>query len=279
MFGYVAAAEASLTDAQRQRYRSCYCGLCRCIGQQYGAAQRIALNYDMTFLILLLSSLYEPEETHENIRCLIHPMEGHAAWSSDVTEYAAAMNMILAYYNCMDDWHDDKSLRAALQMKFFRRAASQAGAQYPLQASAIKTCIEQLSSYEKNNVHDPDLCANTFGSLMGQLFIWKEDRWSDTLQQMGAALGRFIYLVDAVIDLKKDQQNGSYNPLLFRSINDSDQSSFYPVLKLLIGECTEAFECLPLVQDIDLLRNILYSGVWVRYNQAVQIAQKENAHV
>lgn len=279
MFGYIVAAEASLTDEQRQRYQSCYCGLCDCIGQQYGSVRRIALNYDMTFLVLLLSSLYEPTEMQKQVRCFTRPLVRHTVCSSYITQYAAAINMILAYYNCVDDWHDDKSLRAALQMKLFHRAASQAAEQYPLQASAVQACINQLSSYEKNNVQDPDLCANTFGALMGQLFIWKEDRWSAILQQLGAALGRFIYLVDAAIDLKKDQKSGSYNPLISRSMKYCDQNAFFPVLKLLIGECTDAFERLPLVQDIDLLRNILYSGVWIRYNQAVQIAQKEKTHV
>ena len=63
MFGYLVAEPSLLTEEQFARYRACYCGLCRCIKERHGEAARFALTYDMTFLTLLLSSLYEPEET------------------------------------------------------------------------------------------------------------------------------------------------------------------------------------------------------------------------
>ena len=34
---------------------------------------------------------------------------------------------------------------------------------------------------------------------------------------------------------------------------------------MLIAECTQEFETLPLVQDVEILRNILYGGCWSRY--------------
>lgn len=40
------------------------------------------------------------------------------------------------------------------------------------------------------------------------------------------------------------------------------------LLLLMIGECTDAFERLPLVEHMEILRNILYSGVWVRFGKA-----------
>ena len=93
MFGYVVAERSSLSETELLRYQSCYCGLCRCIGESYGSLQRAALNYDMTFLVLLLSSLYEPEEVQGQSRCIVHPAVPRAHWQSDVTAYAAAMNM------------------------------------------------------------------------------------------------------------------------------------------------------------------------------------------
>ena len=46
----------------------------------------------------------------------------------------------------------------------------------------------------------------------GNLRPGGEDYWSGTLRSMGSALGRFIYIMDAVIDLDKDAKSGSYNP-------------------------------------------------------------------
>ena len=47
------------------------------------------------------------------------------------------------------------------------------------------------------------------------------------------------------------------------------------MLTLLIGEAAIAFETLPLVQDADILRNILYSGVWTRFSLLQRKRQKE----
>ena len=107
MFGYVLANRQALSEAELARYRGCYCGLCHAIGRAYGQPQRFALSYDLTFLVLLLSSLYEPPETQAQRRCLAHPLRRHGQWQSEFTGYAAAMNVALAYYQRLDDWTDD----------------------------------------------------------------------------------------------------------------------------------------------------------------------------
>ena len=276
MFGYVVADRSKLTETQLSRYQSCYCGLCRCIGQRHGTLQRAALNYDMTFLILLLGSLYEPQEQADSCRCVVHPLTPHPHWSTDITAYAADLNMALAYYNCMDDWHDDRRAKAYLLASVFRRSARSVETIWPDQCRAIVSCMDTLRQIEAQDLQDPDAGANAFGTLMGTLFVWKQDRWASLLRQMGEALGRFIYLMDAVLDLERDIQRGSYNPLRSRSQSGMKAEDFLPVLKLLIGDCTDAFERLPLLQDLDLLRNILYSGVWSRFSLC---SGKEEQHV
>ena len=62
MFGYVIANLEGLTQAQKDRYKGCYCGLCRVLKQRHGFSGRLTLTYDMTFLVLLLSALYEADE-------------------------------------------------------------------------------------------------------------------------------------------------------------------------------------------------------------------------
>ena len=106
MFGYVIADLGRLTEAQRLRYHSVYCGLCRALYADYGAAGALALTYDMTFLTLLLAALYEPEERSGAARCLRHPVRAQRWASSEFTAYAAAMNCLLAWENCRDDWAD-----------------------------------------------------------------------------------------------------------------------------------------------------------------------------
>jgi len=279
MFGYVVAEAGSLSETALQRYRSCYCGLCRTIGENYGDLQRAALNYDMTFLVLLLSSLYEPEETEGRKRCVIHPLSRRAYHQSDVTVYAAAMNMALAYHNCMDDWHDEKKVKAGILAAVFRSSAHSVQSRYPRQWQAIETCMKSLHQIESANLQEPDRGAAAFGALMAEIFVWKEDHWAGLLRQIGNSLGQFIYLLDALLDLPKDIQNGAYNPFTSRYTNGLTPKDYFPVLQTLMGECTDSMERLPLIQDLDIIRNILYGGVWTAYHRFETQNGKEENHV
>ena len=47
------------------------------------------------------------------------------------------------------------------------------------------------------------------------------------------------------------------------------------MMEVMIGEATAVFETLPLEKDLDLLRNVLYSGVWQRYEARTHRAGKK----
>ena len=265
MFGYVVADLETLSDENKERYRSCYCGLCRKIGSKYGTIHRMTLNYDLTFLTLLLSSLYEPEEITKTKRCLVHPLSARSYWQTEITDYTAAMTIALSYYKAKDDWHDDQALNSLFVMSVLRKKAAEIETQYPRQWNSICTNLKALSALEASNCQEPDRCANLFGNLMGELFAWKQDRWEPILRRMGAALGRYIYLMDALLDLSADLKKNRYNPFGSRPAPEQAIDNYLPVLNMTMGECCTEFEKLPVLQDLDILRNILYSGVWSRY--------------
>lgn len=47
-------------------------------------------------------------------------------------------------------------------------------------------------------------------------------------------------------------------------------------LEGMLGYTSNAFEFLPLIQDASLLRNILYSGIWLKYNRGMEKRRKKN---
>ncbi|MGM9591000.1 MAG: DUF5685 family protein [Faecousia sp.] len=264
MFGYVTANWKELTKEQKDRYGSIYCGICRGIKSGSGTPARIALSYDMAFLATLLMSLYEPEEVSGKNACLIHPIQ-HRPWvDNDIIRYCADMNVALGYYNALDDWQDDGKHTAKWLAEVLGKQLPEIEARYPRQCGAIRDCITRLSQLEKENCPNPDEPAACFGTLMGELLVYKEDIWADNLRRMGLALGRFIYLLDAALDYQKDQKKGKYNPYIAMGLGQ-DWQRWEDYLVLTMGRCTQFYERLPLVQDKGLLDNILYSGVWVNY--------------
>ena len=65
MFGYVQIRKPELKIKDYEVYHAFYCGLCERLRAKYGMAGRITLTYDMTFLIILLSSVYNVKCKHE----------------------------------------------------------------------------------------------------------------------------------------------------------------------------------------------------------------------
>ena len=260
MFGYISADLKDLNEDRRCRYSAVYCGVCRRIRQQAGQTARLTLQYDMAFLALLLMSLYEPVETGGPSACAMHPIRKRPWADADPVHYAADMNVALAYFNCLDDWQDDRTPAAKWMADKLAVHYGRISQQYPRQCAALEQCIATLSRLEAENCPNPDEPANCFGNFMAELLVWQEDLWADTLREMGMHLGRFIYLADAVQDYEKDKKKGKYNPYIAAGI--SDPNLWESHLVLAMGRCTAAFEKLPLVQDKDLLDNILYGGVW-----------------
>ncbi len=279
MFGYIEANAALLSEEQLMRYRGCYCGLCRSLKERHGQLSRVTLSFDMTFLVIFLCSMYEPEERSGEGRCGIHPLKKRGYWRSRFTDYAADMNVALAYHNCLDDWNDDRNALRYVQAKALEGRYKIIARDWPRQCEAIERCINALFEIEKNALEDPDVAANCFGELMGELFVCVEEPiWTERIRQFGQALGRFVYMMDACVDLDKDIRRGRYNPLIHKDREGLTEEDKQLILKLFMGECTRIFELFPLLQDVDIMRNILYSGVWQQYAIALK-KNKEDAQL
>lgn len=267
MFGYIAPNLSILNDSQRARYRCVYCGLCRTLRNRHGLTGSMTLSNDLTFLALLLNSLYESDEEKGSERCIVHPLRQHEFVTSEPFEYAADINVALAYHKCMDNWIDDHSMLSRGEAILLKRAYYAVSGRYPDKCAAIERWIQEIHDIEHSPSAGIDAPVNSTGRILGTLFCWKEDFWADPLRRIGDGLGRFIYMMDAYDDLSKDIRHRSFNPLIAEHDRDDFEQMCKDALLMMVADSTMEFEQLPIIQDADLLRNILYSGIWSRYGQ------------
>lgn len=265
MFGYIIINKGELKFKEYDVYSSYYCGLCRSLKERHGIKGQITLSYDMTFLAMLLSDLYEPELIKGTTKCVVHPFEKHAITRSKYTDYAADMNILLTYYKCMDDWQDDKRLDKKTLGDMLSGSVHRISKEYPQKAKVIKENLEKMSALEKENTKDIDKMSGLFGEILGNIFAYSDDEWSDELYAIGNFLGRFIYIMDAYEDIEEDIKKGRYNPFIDKFGTDTFDEDVQKVLSMMMAECCRTFELLPIINDIEILRNILYSGVWSKY--------------
>lgn len=267
VFGYVIANGNILPEEQQTRFRSLYCGLCHTLHELYGNSGRMTLSYDMTFLAMVLSALYEPEEKSSTERCIPHPFKPHPVAVNEIMRYAAGMNVALAYHKCADNWEDDRNPAFAAAKYGLQRAYDRAKSDWPEQCRTIEKWMDDNRLIERSGANEIDPPMNLTGQMLGTLFRYRNDFWGDALFRMGDALGRFIYFMDAYEDLGKDIRKKRFNPLRSIMAQQDYETFCHDVLTMTLADCTYEFERLPIVQDADLIRNILYSGVWSKYNQ------------
>ena len=259
MFGYVTADIANLTKDEKARYKAHYCGLCHVLKEKYGSAGTSLLSYDMTFLEMLLSDLTDSEEKSGMERCATSPIKEHRFITTACTGYAADMQMLLAYYAALDDNADEGRGKSALRKtEQFIEALKE---KYPRQNLVISKELSLLADDEMRDVRAPELMARHSGTFLGEVFVMDESSFfRDDLWALGYGLGRFIYLMDAWCDRKKDARKGLYNPL----DADAGWESVKEMLLSAAADASAALERLPLDENISILRNVIYSGIWLR---------------
>lgn len=266
MFGYIIINKGDMKFKEFDVYHSYYCGLCRELKERYGIAGQMGLTYDMTFLVMLLSSLYEPETAMGAVKCVAHPFEKHPVRRNILTGYGADMNTLFTYYKCRDDWNDDKKVSRLAYSKLLKKGYRSISKRYPDKVAKIDRLMRTISEEEKKQNTDLDYMAGLFGEIMGEMLAVREDEWQDALHAMGSYLGKFIYLLDAYEDVEEDLKKGRYNPLAGRFGQPDFEEEMKTILTMMMAACCKEFEKLPIIENVEILRNILYSGVWYRYD-------------
>ena len=265
MFGFLIADEKLLEEKELCRYKSCYCGLCRAISERHGTLPRAALSFDMTFLVILLESLYDPDTDHGKDGCLLHPFSKREWERSVYTDYAADMNVLLSYYKAMDDWNDDRNLLAKTYAKALKEPVDQISSRYKDKAARIAANLQNLHVLEQSGIPDADAAASCFGEIMRELFSVHEDHWSGTLAELAFSLGKAIYIMDACVDLEKDAARGRANPFYSRVSQTENREYFERILKMFMGEVLYLLDRLPVYEDLGIMKNILCHGIWAQF--------------
>ena len=270
MFGYIIINKGDMKFQEFDIYHSYYCGLCQALKERYGRLGQISLSYDITFFVMLLGSLYEPETEISEAKCIAHPFEKHPVRKNEFSYYGADMNLLFTYYKCKDDWEDEKKLTRLAYKAALKKAYRSICVRYGEKTKRITSLMRELAQEEKRQNQDIDHVAGIFGEIMSEIMTPRDDEWREGLKSMGYNLGKFIYLMDAYEDIEEDLKKGRYNPLKKRYENPDFEEEIKMILTMIMSECCREFEKLPIIDNVEILRNILYSGIWYRFEAVRQ---------
>ena len=277
MFGYVRINKMDLTFREFDYYKGYYCGLCKYLKENHGEVSRLSLNYDITFLIVILTALYKLDSDITYERCIANPLKKKMRIVNEITEYAASMNILLSYYKLEDNLYDDNGIKDKLAYELYKGKLKKAYEKYPQKAEYIKQQLGNLRELEKQESKSIDKVSNTFGNLMGEIFVYKKDEYEQNLRNIGFNLGKYIYILDAYEDLEEDNNKGRYNPFIdYIDKKEELKNKVDRLISMSLGMATKNIEQLNLEFNKSIIDNIIYSGVYLRYKSILEKGCESN---
>ena len=184
---------------------------------------------------------------------------------SEAAAYAADMNIILTYYKCLDHQKDDKNPVEGAQAKLLKKGFEKAKRLHPEKCEKIASCLQKITALEEADSRDIDALCNLSGEMLGEIFAWKNDFFAENLWDIGAGLGRFIYFMDAYEDYDADIKKKRFNPLKNLHEQNDYEEFCKNTMQMLLSDAVNAFDMLPIETDLEILRSVLYNGVWMHY--------------
>lgn len=270
MFGYIRPHVDELRVRDDAHYRAAYCGLCRTLGKRYGVHCRFLVNYDITFLYLLLAAQEEAQPCKACF-CPANPFRRKkCAAVTPAMEYAADVCVLLCALSLDDMRRDDAGIRciaAATAFWMLRGALRKAEGRHPTLAVMAKKQLSALHTLEEQGCDSMDRAADAFAALLSHCADDVLPGEKRPVQQLLYHVGRFIYLTDALDDLPKDAKSGSYNPLLRRfscpegRLSPEDRAYVCRSIDDSIGLAAAALELCEGKQNREILHNIVYLGM------------------
>jgi len=272
MFGYVEPLKPELKVKDYICFRSYYCGICKALGKRYNSLCRFTVTYDAAFLALLNSSI---EGCKENVRfekCIANPFKSKpVVKANQAVDYAAMINVLMAYHKLLDNWKDDRNFFALLASRMIKPFADRVETVYPRIYKAVHEYLDRLHSIETEGILSIDHASDPFAKLLSLVIssLQQQGTTRRVLEWMGYNLGKWIYILDAYSDIEDDIKSNSYNVLVLKygknssasRIRDSSRHEVEFVLQTCLAEIGKAYELLDIKQNAELLENIIYLGL------------------
>ena len=275
MFGYITICKDELKIKEYNRYRAYYCGVCKTIGKSYNQLMRLGLSYDLTFLALLMDSMASEKCDIVTGRCLKHIGSKRLfVQNCKALKFCADLNVLLTGYKLIDDIKDGFSPKALLLSAVYALPVRKAKKRQPYLAGRIKMHLDALSAVEKSETDNIDEAAHHFAQLLQDIFAG-----NDELRRLGYNLGRYIYIIDALDDYKKDLKSGNYNPLVQKFGEDIDAATEYAEQSLMftLSQAAAEYEKLEILNNKVILDNIIYLGLKQRVYAVLKGSKNEKS--
>jgi len=282
LFGYVSADRPELKIKEYDTYQAYYCGLCHAL-KEYSHKARILLNYDCSFLFLLMEAQRDEKPVYMQKHCMVHPLKKKMIAGYGGADYAAAVNILLGVLSMKDHAADDRDLLSGAGAAIYNGDYNKARARYPKTAEVIERQLKLLDEAEQRGEKEIDRAAEPFAELLAGIFEQAAEKGAERpMCSLGYNLGRWIYLIDAYDDFEKDVKKKRYNPFIARFGTEKTDELIECAKYNLNASATKAcmaYDLLDIKKHGAILENILYSGIYKKAENILNGRKEQDGSV
>ena len=272
MFGYINVFKDTLQKGQYGAWNTFLCGMCTSLKAEYGNKARLTAGWDINFYNVLFHSVKNLPAKIEMQNCLSSPLKKRSIMQKDeITDKLATANLLLAYFNAIDDDTDgDTCFKHKVVLSALKKPFKKAKQNAPELFDKLNECYQKLLKAEKQGCANIDqTCEYTADmSVYVAKFVLGDDFDNPYLSWLCYNVGKWVYIIDALDDLKKDYRTNKYNPLyawlgkiepkeFVKNNIDELEFLFYSTL----NKIAESFNDMQLTAYTCLLKNIIYESM------------------
>ncbi len=269
MFGYLDIEKGTLNDGQRGLWQTFMCGLCFSTKKLYGNYPRMFITNDVNFFNVLFHSVLNLDVKIDNRRCFSHPVKKRSVLNpTELTDKLAAANILLTYWNIYDDVLDDNSTKKKAALKLFKQSYLKAKEQFEELDGVLSKRYAELQSLEKSDCTSIDKVAHSFAALSQDFCrIVLADKTNGYVETLCYNVGKWIYLIDALDDVKKDIKKRGYNVFVksYNVTSDKELAQYIDEIEFemysVLNRIAQAYNDLNLTKYTCILDNALYESI------------------
>lgn len=271
MLGYVRAYKPELKFKEYDVYKGIYCSLCKTLLRRYSPLGQLFLSYDVTFFALMLFSVSDPLRMHKS-RCCYNPTKKcYSCGRNEILDFCADVSVLLFYHKILDNLHDHgfgHKILAVLLLPVAYFMQRKAKRENPEAEKLIREAMQKQSEVEKSGEASLDAAAEPSSKVLSDLAALKVD--NPSFRRLFLLLGRFVYLIDAVDDVRDDIQKGDFNPLISKYTENPEHFPDYAMelLNHTMAEMLSMYDRILFRQCEPVVYNVLFYGL---YNSAIYV--------
>ena len=279
MLGYIRAHKPEMKFKDYELYKGVYCTLCKSLGKRYGFLSRFILSYDFTFFAMVRMAVRGQCPGFRESHCSFNPAKKCLDCNRDNEDiaYTADVTILMMYHKLRDNIADSKFFKrffCRLLMPYVKYLYKKACKRVGDISKVLETQMARQQVIEKNN-GTLDEAADPSAVMLSELLAHNiECNDMESLRKFGYMVGRWVYITDAVNDCEDDIKDGSFNPLKKRFSDENFKEYCKEMMDLTIGEAILCYKRLKIFRFDDILRNILYDGV---YSVTLKVTKGEDA--